>query len=44
VLWGKGKEIKNVPCGKVNTADDENSHHKPQEKEQPTSASIVEQV
>ncbi|CAL4903333.1 unnamed protein product [Urochloa decumbens] len=47
VLWGKSKEIKNAPCGKVNTmddADDDNCHHKPQEQEQPTSASIVEQV
>ncbi|CAN6336044.1 unnamed protein product [Urochloa humidicola] len=47
VLWGKSKEIKNAHCGKVNTmddADDDNCHHKPQEEEQPTSASIVEQV
>ena len=43
VLWGKSKEAKIAPCGKVNAMDDENDHHKPQEEE-PTTASIVEQV
>ena len=34
VLWGKSKEAKVAPCGKVNnTMDDENGHYKPQEEE-----------
>ncbi|KAF8667108.1 hypothetical protein HU200_053292 [Digitaria exilis] len=44
VLWGKSKEMKMAPCGKVNAMDDENDHPKPQEKEQSTSISVVEQV
>ena len=44
VLWGKSKEAKIAPCGKVNTMDDENGHQKPQEEEITTTASIVEQV
>jgi len=47
VLWGKSKETK-VACGKVNSAaddvDEENNHHKPQEKVETTSASIVDHV
>jgi hypothetical protein len=44
VLWGKSKETNVATCGKVNSAvddaDEENNHHKPQEKVETTSASI----